>query len=182
MRSPDDIRVALLAVIALVVAGCGGRSSHTPPPPMNSAPAVSQITDKAVDQDTSIEVEFGVDDRESGAAALAISAGAEGSSLFPEDGVVLSGSGTARKLVLTPFEAATGVATVAIRVVDPQGMATTRSFRATVNEKPNSIRAMALETFSKSETDMATVLNGWTIRQDADDATTFAALIPAEEP
>jgi hypothetical protein len=43
------------------------------------------------------------------------------------------------------------------------------------------VRAMALETFAKGETDTPTTLNGWTIQQDADDPATFQALIPADE-
>jgi hypothetical protein len=183
MRTPDYLRAALLAAATLGVAACGGSGGRPANlAPMNSAPAVAQIADQSADQDHSIDIGFGVDDRESGAASLTLSVMADGSSLFPEDGVVLSGSGTARRLVLTPLEAATGVATITLRVADPEGMATTRTFKATVNESPNSIRAMALETFAKSETDEPTVINGWTIRQDADDPETFAALIPADEP
>jgi hypothetical protein len=185
MTSSNPIRAAVLMMITLVIAACGGGrrdSTYTPPPPVNSAPAVSQSGDRSAVQDTSIDIAFGVDDRESGAAALTVSVMVDDNSLFPEDGVVLSGSGTARELKLTPLEAATGVASVVIRVVDPEGMATTRSFNVAVNANPNSIRSMTLETFAKSATDTATVINGWTIQQDADDPETFAALIPADEP
>ena len=48
--------------------------------------------------------------------ALTLSAAADGNSLFPADGVVLSGSGATRKLTLTPLEAATGSATITIKV------------------------------------------------------------------
>ncbi|HET9862801.1 MAG TPA: hypothetical protein VFP37_05120 [Steroidobacteraceae bacterium] len=184
MKSTDYLHLAVLAAIALAVAACSssGDRPASPPPPMNSAPAVSQIGDQSTDQDTTIAIDFGVDDRESGADALTISAAVDGSTLFPEDGVVLSGSGTTRSLTLTPLEAATGTASVVVRVADPEGLATTRTFNVAVNARPNSIRSMALETFAKSETDEATVINGWTIQQDADDPGTFAALIPAEEP
>ncbi len=66
-----------------------------------------------------------------------------------------------------------------MRVMDPQGAATTRSFQVTVNLRNASMKAMALETFAKAESDTPTTINGWTIQQDADDPAVFAALIPA---
>jgi hypothetical protein len=183
-RKISNIRLAALAATTLVVAACGGGgdgdSGYTPP--ANSAPAVSTITDRATDQDTMLSIDFGVDDRESGAGSLAVTAMADGTAVFPTDGVVLSGSGATRTLTLTPLEATTGTANIAIRVVDPDGAATTRSFAVAVNAKNNSLRAMALETFAKAENDTPTTLNGWTIQQDADDPAAFAGLIPAEDP
>lgn len=183
MNSSNRICLALLAAATLVVAACGsGGGGSMPPQPSNSAPAVSAINDRSVDQDTALSIDFGVDDRESGAGSLLVSAAADGTAVFPADGVVLSGSAATRTLTLTPLEATTGAAQIAIRVADPDGAVTTRSFAVTVSARNNSIKAMALDTFAKAENDVPTVLNGWTIQQDADDPATFAALIPAEEP
>ena len=178
------IRIAALAATTLVVAACGGGSSggsmYTPP--SNTAPAISSIAGKSADQDTSLAIDFTVDDRDSGPGSLTLAAAADGAALFPADGVVLSGSGGMRTLTLTPLEAATGTATIGIRATDPQGAATTRTFTVAVNAKNNSMRAMALDAFGRGESDTALVLNGWTIQQDADDAAIFAPLIPQEEP
>jgi hypothetical protein len=152
-----------------------------PPPPANVAPTVSMIGSQVADQDTAVMVNFSVDDRESGAAALTLTATADGTALFPEDGVVLSGSGGARTLTLTPLEATTGSATVTIRAADPQGLATMRSFTVAVNAKNGSIRDKVFETFAKGESDDATAMNGWTAQQDADDPAIFAGLIPEGE-
>ncbi len=186
-RKISKVRLAALAATTLVVAACGGGGGDgggytPPPPPANIAPTVSAINDRASDQDTTLAIDFGVDDRESGAGSLVVTAMADGTAVFPADGVVLSGSGATRTLTLTPLEATTGTANIAIRVVDPDGGATTRSFAVAVNAKNNSLRAMALETFAKAENDTPTTLNGWTIQQDADDPAAFAGLIPAEDP
>lgn len=185
MNSRIQVRLAVLAATTLVVAACGGGgdggTGYTPPP-VNSAPAVSAINDRTADQDTAVSIDFGIDDKESGAGSLMVSAAADGTALFPADGVVLSGSGATRTLTLTPLEATTGKATIGIRVVDPEGAVSLRTFAVTVNAKNNSIKSMALDTFAKAETDVPTTINGWTIQQDADDPATFAALIPAEEP
>src|SRR5262249_21592270 len=113
---------------------------------------------------------------------LKVEATADDAALFPADGVVLSGSGATRTLTLTPLEAATGTAKIGIRVTDPDGVSTQRTFSVAVNAKNNSMRAMALATFAKAEADTATQLNGWTVQNDADDPAVFAALIPPEEP
>jgi hypothetical protein len=178
----NKLTLAALATATLVVVACGGGGAMTPPPPSNSAPVVSAINDRSSDQDTAVSIDFGIDDPESGAGSLAVTAAADGNAVFPADGVVLFGSGTTRTLTLTPLEATTGTATIAVRVADPEGAVTTRNFAVAVNAKNNSIKAMALDTFAKAESDVPTTINGWTIQQDADDPATFVGLIPADEP
>jgi len=179
-------QLAVLVATTVVVAACGGGGDGSggmyTPPPANTAPTISSIGDKSSDQDTSLSIDFGIDDRESTPGSLQVVATADSLALFPADGVALSGSGAVRTLTLTPLEAATGTATIGVRVSDPDGAVSTRSFTVAVNAKNNSMRSMALATFAKTEADAATQLNGWTIQQDADDPAVFAALIPAEEP
>jgi hypothetical protein len=179
--------LALLTATTLVVAACGGGGGSDdgytppPPPPANTAPGISAVTDKITDQDTTVAVEFGIEDRETAAGSLIVSAAADGTGLFPADGVVLSGSGATRTLTLTPLEATTGTATMTLKVTDAAGLEATRSFQVAVNAKNNSILAMTLDTFTKAEADPVTAINGWTIVQDADDPAVFAGLIPEGE-
>ena len=151
------------------------------PAPANAAPTLSAITNKVSDQDTMVTVDFSVDDRESGSGSLTVSASADGTSVFPADGVVLTGSGGTRTLTLTPLESATGTATISLNVSDPAGATTTRAFQVAINVKNGSMRTAVLDTFAKAETDAVTTINGWTALQDADDPAVFAALIPAGE-
>jgi hypothetical protein len=180
----NKLGIAALAMATLLVVACGGGDGGAlpAPPPSNSAPTVSAINDRSSDQDTAVSIDFGIDDRESGAGSLMVSAAADGTAVFPADGLVLSGSGVTRTLTLTPLEATTGTATIAVRVADPEGAVTTRTFSVAVNAKNHSITAMALDTFAKAEGDAPTTINGWTIQQDADDPATFEGLIPADEP
>jgi len=143
----------------------------------NNAPMISAIADTSADQDSTLKVDFTVDDRDTGAGSLTVEAAADGAALFPDDGVMLSGSGATRTLTLTPLEATGGTATIAIRAVDPQGASVTRSFQVAVSLRNASIRSMALDTFAKGEADAPTTINGWTIQQDADDPAVFAALL-----
>ena len=174
--------LALLAATTIVVAACGG--SGKPPmgstAPMNSPPVISGVLDKTIDQDSVLSVEFGVQDQETGAGSLKVTAVANDGTLFPADGVVLTGTGATRHMTLTPMEAATGAASISIGVTDADGGYADRTFKVTVNARNASMRDLALTTFAKGEGDEATTLNGVTFQQDADDPAVFAALVPEE--
>ena len=186
MKSPIS-NLALIAAITVGVAACGGGSGGgytapaPTPAPVNTAPTISAVTNKVSDQDTVVAVDFNVEDRESAAASLTVTATADGTSVFPADGVVLSGSGATRTLTLTPLESATGTATISLNVADPAGATTSRSFTVAINVKNQSMRAAVFDTFAKAETDPFTEINGWTALPDTDDPEVFAALIPAGE-
>jgi hypothetical protein len=179
--------LSLLAATTLVVAACSSKNYHAPPdrPPMavNQPPAISAVADRTGDQDTVIgPIDFGVTDNETDAAMLKVAAAADGNTLFPADGVVVSGTSATRSITLTPFEAATGSATIALIVTDGEGASATRSFKVTVNAKNASLREVALSTFAKGEADDATMINGLTFAQDANDPAIFDPLIPADAP
>jgi len=173
--------LALLAATTLVVAACGGSDKQPmASAPMNSSPVISGIIDEAVDQDNVLNVEFGVQDQETDAGSLKVTAVANDGAVFPADGVLLTGTGATRKLTLTPLEAATGATSISIVVTDADGGFAARTFKVTVNPKNASMRELALATFAKNEGDEATSVNGVTLQQDADDPAVFAALVPEE--
>jgi hypothetical protein len=175
--------LALLVAATFVAAGCSSYDNdgdYTPPPPGNTAPVVSAISNVVSDQDTTVgPVEFSVNDDTTAANMLMVTAAADGA-LFPADGLLVGGSGAVRNLTLTPFEAVTGTANITVTVSDAQGAATTRSFGVTVNARAASIRETTVSVFAKGETDVPTTLNGFTFTQDADDPAVFAPLIGEE--
>jgi|SRR5687767_10163124 len=170
--------LAVLGASALLTACGSSKDVPAPPPAMNQPPVISAITHKTADQDTVVgPIAFGVADSQTDAAQLTVTAAVDGTNLFPADGVVLAGSGTARTLTLTPLEAATGTATIMLSVTDPQGLASSRSFTVAVNARGASMRDVALATFAKGESDEVTMVNGFTFAQDADDPAIFDPLI-----
>src|SRR5689334_13683104 len=181
-RSTNYLGSALLAATTLVVAACGGDKGGggTPPPAANTAPVMSAIVDRSVDQDTQVGIDFGIGDRESAAGTLKLTASADSASVFPADAVVLSGSGVTRTLTLTPLEATTGSTTITLTLTDPQGASATRTFKVNVNARAASMKNVALTTFAKGEGDEPTAVNGFTFDQDADDPAIFQPLIGAE--
>jgi hypothetical protein len=175
-RRTNYLGSAVLAATTLVVAACSGGNGRgdMPQPDANTAPVVSAIADRNVDQDTVLgPIQFGIADRESDVATLTLTAAADGGDIFPADGVVLAGSGTSRTLTLTPLEAATGTANVTVTLRDPEGLMATRTFQVSVNARSASMRNAALTTFEKVESDQATPVNGYTFTQDANDPAIF---------
>ena len=77
---------------------------------------------------------------ETPASQLTVTAGADGTSVFPADGITLGGSGAVRSITLTPFEATTGTANITLTVIDAEGAVSARSFQVTVNARNASIR------------------------------------------
>jgi hypothetical protein len=182
-RSTNYLGSALLAAATLVVAACGGGNDSNggmQPQASNTAPVMSAIADRSVDQDTTLGIEFGIADGESAAGALKLTAAADSTSVFPADALALSGTGTTRTLTLTPLEAATGATSITLTLTDPQGATATRTFRVSVNARGASMKNVALATFAKAEGDEPTVVNGLTFAQDADDPAIFQPLIGEE--
>src|SRR5262245_25134353 len=166
MKSSTGMIAGGLPAVALVLAmaGCGGGSADDMQPPANAAPTMSAIGSQSTDQDTPLSVSFSVSDRETSAGSLMVSVAADGTSVFPADGLVVSGEGAMRTLTLTPLEAVAGSATVTLNVEDPQGAIASRSFQVAVKVRDGSLRAVALDTFAKGEADDPTPVNGWTMQ------------------
>jgi len=177
----NNLGSALLAATTLFVAACGGGDrGKVTEPAANTAPAMSAIVDRSVDQDSVVgPIEFGIADRESAVSILKLTATADSREVFPADGIVLTGTGSTRALTLTPLESATGSTVISLTLADPEGATVTRTFRVTVNARAASMRNVALATFVKAESDTPTVVNGFTFDQDADDPAIFEPLIGA---
>jgi hypothetical protein len=182
-RETNIARLVLFAATTLVVAACGSNGGGMPPAPMtNAAPTITAISDRSVDQDTVVgPIEFSVTDAETPANQLTVTVSASANSVFPTDGITLSGDGAMRSITLTPFEATTGTASITLTVIDGEGSRTSRSFQVAMNARNASIRDSTLTTFAKAESDEATTMNGLTFTQDADDAAIFEPLIGGDE-
>jgi hypothetical protein len=176
-------RLVLLVAITSVIAACGSSGRDMAPPPMaNTAPAITAISDRSVDQDTIVgPVEFSVTDAETPANQLTVTVAASGTNVIPADGITLAGTGAARTITLTPLEATTGATTITLTVIDAEGARAERSFQVAVNARSASIKDLALTTFAKAESDDVTVVNGYTFTQDADDPAIFQPLIGEDE-
>ena len=104
-----------------------------PPPPTNTAPTISNISDKTIDQDQTLgPLGFTVGDAETSAGQLQVSGKSSNQSLVKDGNIKFGGSGKDRTVEVTPESGATGTATVTITVSDGD-LSDSESFKLTVN-------------------------------------------------
>ncbi len=100
----------------------------------NVLPAISGIADQTIDEDTVTEaVAFTVEDFETAAGSLMVSATSSDTNLFPTSAMVLSNSGTNRSVTLTPATNRFGTAIIRIVVADAAAGTATNTFTVLVN-------------------------------------------------
>lgn len=162
-----------LAVLGALSAGlltaCGG-GGYNSPPPAAQAPTIAGLADQSLPQDTTTPVlNFQVNDTDSGAGNVTLTATSSDPSIIPAEGVVLGGSGADRTLQITPAPEAFGTATVTIRATDPGGLTAQQAVRVTVNGVFVSFTTTVNDWYALGENDDEPLLSGFTFTQDADD-------------
>jgi len=98
----------------------------------NSPPSIGAISDKIMDEDTSLQVPFTVSDPTTPAGSLTVSVLSSNASLFPAGSIVPGGSGGNRTLTLTPPANRFGTSVITVTVSDG-GLQDTDEFTVTVN-------------------------------------------------
>lgn len=115
----------------LINSDCG----NSPPPVENTAPSITKISDQIIEQDASTEaLAFTINDKESDASSLTVTATSNNQTLLENKGITLSGDGNNRTITLIPLAGASGIATIEVTVSDGTANSST-SFKLTVQEK-----------------------------------------------
>jgi hypothetical protein len=92
---------------------------------VNDTPALANIADRAIDQNTATgPIGFVIGDVETAASSLTLSAGSSNPTLVPIQNIVFGGSGSNRTVNVTPVTNQTGTATINITVSDGARTAT----------------------------------------------------------
>ena len=156
---------ALTLAAAASLAACGGGST-----PRNAAPMVAAIADQSVDQDTpTAALAVTVSDAETPADQLQITLASSDPALIPASGLVLSGTGGARTLMVTPASGATGTATVSLVVIDASGASTTGTFKITVKPVLAQFSTLSESLYAQAGTADPQRVDNITFTFDADD-------------
>lgn len=174
MHLDRKLSLAVLAVVSAgLVTACGGGGGYgggNSPPPAGQAPTIVGLADQSLAQDTSTPVlDFTVSDADSDADSVTLTAMTSDESIIPAAGIVIGGSGSSRTLQITPAPEVFGDATVTIRAVDPDGLATQQTIRITVNGVFVSFTTTVNDWFALDENDDEPTLSGFTFTFDADD-------------
>src|SRR5204863_9316311 len=85
----------------------------------NTPPTISTIADQVIPANGSAgPINFTVDDNETTAGSLVVSATSSNTVLVPNGNITLCGSGANRTITVTPASSQQGVATIAVNVSD----------------------------------------------------------------
>lgn len=103
------------------------------PPPANAAPRISSLPSQSTAEGQTVgPVNFTVSDAESTASELKVTAASSNTTLIPQSGITLSGSGANRTILVTPAAGQSGTADITLTVTDPQSATSTASFTVSV--------------------------------------------------
>jgi Ca2+-binding RTX toxin-like protein len=101
---------------------------------VNDLPTIGQIANQTIAEDGSTgAIAFTVDDLETAAGNLTLTASSSNTTLLPAENIVLGGSGGDRTVTLTPMANQFGTAMITLTVTDADGGIKTRSFQLNVN-------------------------------------------------
>ncbi|CAN2049964.1 hypothetical protein GMMP1_860011 [Candidatus Magnetomoraceae bacterium gMMP-1] len=104
-------------IITLTVSDGDAETTDTFEVTVNSAPTISDITDKSTDEDTTISnISFTVSD--SDGDALTVTGSSSNTDLVTDENIVISGTGSSRTVAITPAPNEYGTATITIEVTD----------------------------------------------------------------
>lgn len=160
------IRHASLAVAALLVAACGNSGSNGPAP--NQPPTISAIADMAITANqTSQPIGFTVNDEQPDVLVTTVIT--DNPEIVPEDGLMLSGAGTARQLTVTPVIDRAGDAFITIMVTDADGLTDGSTFLLTVEPEQKSMQQFTRASFADDADGEPELVNAIQFVQDAND-------------
>lgn len=110
----------------------------------NTPPLISAIADQGMFVNAAPSpVSFSVQDAETPAASLVLSASSSNPALVPGTNLAFGGSGTNRTITITPTAGQVGVSTITITVADAQGATASRSFEFRVISQESGSRTFA---------------------------------------
>ena len=161
-------KIQIVALIGLLVAGCGGGSDFSPAPaPVNTAPTISAIADQnTTANEQSAAIAFTVTDEQT--SNLSISVSSDNQQVVSDSGLVLGGNGTTRSLTITPVIDTLGDAFITIIVSDQAGLLASTSFLLTIIPQQKSIQQFVRTEFAQVEDGEPALINAVAFEQDAD--------------
>ncbi len=147
-----------LAITVAIPTCCGG----------NTAPTISSINDQFTNEDSPLVTSVIVNDVETPAGSLVITATSSNTNLVPNGAINVSGSGTNRTITIVPNGNQSGASTITLSVSDENSSATTTFLLtvASVNDAPvlatinnRTVNEQALLVITNVATDVDSAVN-----------------------
>ncbi len=100
----------------------------------NTAPTISDISNQSIDQGETLgPVSFTIDDAETSASSLTLTAGSNNTTLVPNNAITFGGSNSNRTVTVTPASGQSGTSTITVTVSDGE-LQNSETFVLTVNQ------------------------------------------------
>ena len=100
----------------------------------NSAPTIPSIANQSMTEGTTKEINFQVDDEETGAYSITVTGTSSDQSIIPDGNIVITGNGKDRVVSVTPILGKFGTVTITLLATDGN-MSFTQTFTVTIDEK-----------------------------------------------
>jgi subtilisin family serine protease len=136
--------------------------------PVDDPPTIGAITDRTMNEDGVIVVPVAVSDEDTPVGMLTVTASCAHPALLPDAGLVVSGAGTVRTMVVTPAADAFGTTDVTLTVGDGSSIRTT-TFRVVVfpvNDPPLNLSLPGLPATAQPGVILAHVPGSWSEARD----------------
>lgn len=118
----------------------------------NDAPTIGTIANVSTNEDTATgAVAVNVNDAETAAGSLNVTATSSNTTLIPNSGIVVGGSGANRTLTITPAANQSGTSTITVTATDANNLSTTSTFVVTVNGQNDAPTISAISNVSTNE-------------------------------
>jgi hypothetical protein len=158
---------ALIAALALVLAGCGGGGGSGDLPAVNMVPTISAVADVLVEGNGTASTMVTVGDDQTGADNLVITVSSDAPVLLPEAGIVVATAGANRAIDLQPAIDEVGTATVTLTVTDANGLRASTQFAVTVAARDTALASLARMLFAAPRDAEPVGLNALNVIDDA---------------
>jgi len=136
MRTPFSFYLLTSVLLGLTACSGGGGSDSssdtTAPSANNIAPTIADTADTSIAFNSTLSLSIALADADTNSGNLSLSGSSSNSSLLNDSGIVVSGSGSMRTVVLTPTVGKSGSSTITLTVNDNAGGSAQDRFVLTV--------------------------------------------------
>lgn len=157
------LKYQVVALLGLLVAGCGGSGSA--PAPINAVPTISSIPNQSTSANVaSPAIPFTV----SSSSSLSFNTSSDNQQVVPDSGLDLVSNGASGSITVTPVIDTLGDAFITIIVTDQVGLSASTSFLLTIVPQQASMQQFVRTEFARSPDGEPALINAIAFNQDAE--------------
>ena len=175
-------KTLIISTTVLIVGACSkdSRAPYVPAPEPtdNTAPVIADVAEQQISADGSSEgITLSLSDNSSAAEQLVLLVSSSDPSVITDQGLVISGDGAQRTLVITPVPDTIGSSNIMLSVTDAANNNATSMFAVNVIANSVSARSFVNDVLTVDENQDPLFVNGIELIQDIENDTEFDYLL-----